>query len=145
MITEEIPHNLKSQANVVSICFPATYLPTSDPLLINDCLLQLGDHPISRQKVQDPANSMDLAATNVLKIQLFRDELGSIWEDVMDVANLPIRHLFRLVPLFKLCTAISCSHRCGHYHAAVEDSMDQMMLDLWGRRFQSLEGKTLPA
>ncbi|CAL1135067.1 unnamed protein product, partial [Cladocopium goreaui] len=93
----EIPHNLKSQANVVSICFPATYLPTSDPLLINDCLLQLGDHPISRQKVQDPANSMDLAATNVLKIQLFRDELGSIWE------------------------------------AAVEDSMDQMMLDLWGR------------
>jgi len=106
MITEEIPHNLKSQANVVSICFPATYLPTSDPLLINDCLLQLGDHPISRQKVQDPANSMDLAATNVLKIQLFRDELGSIWEDVMDVANLPIRPYGSC---FAWCPSSSCA------------------------------------
>jgi len=85
---------------------------------------------------------MDLAATNVLKIQLFRDELGTIWGEV---ASFPIRQLFRLVPLFKLCTSVSCNHRCGHFHAAVEDSIDQVVLGLWGRRFQTLEGKSLPA
>ena len=103
LITEEVPSNLKAQANVTSIRFPATYLPTQDPLLINGCLLQLGDHEISRQQVQDPVTSMDLAATNVLKIQLFRDELGTSWEEV---ASFPIRQLFKLVPLFKLCTSV---------------------------------------
>lgn len=142
LITEEVPSHLKAQAKVTSINFPATYLPTQDPLLVNGCLLQLGDHEISRQQVQDPATSMDLAATNVLKIQLFRDELGTIWGEV---ASFPMRQLFRLVPLFKLCTSVSCSHRCGHFHAAVEDSIDQVVLDLCGRRFQTLEGKSLPA
>eukprot|EP00435_Cladocopium_sp_Y103_P041171 s401_g11.t1 len=142
LITEEVPTNLRARANVASIRFPATYVPTQDPLLINGSLLQLGDHPISRRVNQDPVTSMDLAATNVLKVQLFRDELSTVWEEV---ASSPIRQLFRLVPLFKLCTSVSCDHRCGHFHAAVEDSIDQVVHDLWGRRFQSLEGKTQPA
>lgn len=57
LITEEVPSHLKAQAKVTSINFPATYLPTQDPLLVNGCLLQLGDHEISRQQVQDPATS----------------------------------------------------------------------------------------
>eukprot|EP00435_Cladocopium_sp_Y103_P053215 s2024_g17.t1 len=138
LITEEVPSNLKALANVAAIRFPATYLPTQDPLLIHGSLLQLGDHPISRKSLQDPVTSMDLAETNVLKVQLFRDELPTAWEDI---ATSPIRHLFRLVPLFKLCTSTSCEHRCGQFHAAVEDSIDQVVHDLWGRRFQSLEGK----
>lgn len=77
-----------------------------------------------------------------MKIQLFRDELGSIWEDVMDVANLPIYG-----SCFAWCPSSSCAlpFLATIAVAAVEGSMDQMMLDLWGRRFQSLEGKTLPA
>lgn len=55
---------------------------------------------VNKFKTQPPV-SMDLAATNVLKIQLFRDELGTIWGEV---ASFPMRQLFRLVPLFKLCT-----------------------------------------
>eukprot|EP00435_Cladocopium_sp_Y103_P021134 s799_g5.t1 len=142
LITEEVPGNLKALANVSAIRFPATYLPTQDPLLVHGSLLQLGDHPISRKPLQDPVTRMDLAETNVLKVQMFRDELASLWDDV---ANFPIRQLFNLVPLFKLCTATTCDHKCGSFHAAVEDSIDQVVHDLWGRRFQSLEGKLLPA
>ena len=84
---------------------------------------------------------MDLAETNVLKILLYKDELGSLWPQIADS---PIRQLLQLVPLLRLCTAISCDHRCGRFHAAVEDSIDQVIHEVWGRRFQSMDGKSKP-
>eukprot|EP00435_Cladocopium_sp_Y103_P070894 s259_g36.t1 len=142
LITEEIPPQLKATANVTAIRFPVTYLPTQDPLLIHGSLLQLGDHPVTRQSLNDPVKAMDIVETHVLKIQMFRDELSSLWDAI---ASSPVRQLFTLVPLLRLCTSVSCDHRCGHFHAAVEDSMDQVVHEIWGRRFQSIEGRSTPA
>eukprot|EP00435_Cladocopium_sp_Y103_P031943 s1553_g8.t1 len=141
LILEEVPSHLKATANVTALRFPVTYLPTQDPLLIHGSLLQLGDHAIVRRALADPVTGMDVAETQVLKVQLFKDELTN-WEAV---AASPIRQLFTLVPLFKLCTSVSCDHRCGLFHAAVEDNLDQVVHEIWGRRFQSMEGKILPA
>ena len=47
--------------------------------------------------------------------------------------------------MLRLCNALTCDHRCGAYHAAVEDSIDQVVHEVWGRRFQSMEGQVLPA
>ena len=84
---------------------------------------------------------MDLAETNVLKVQLFKDELTSTWKQIV---GSPIRFLFQLVPLFRLCTTMSCDHRRGKFHAAVEDSIDQAVHEVWGRWFQTLEGRAKP-
>lgn len=79
---------------------------------------------------------MDLAETNVLKVQLFKDELTSTWNQIV---GSPIHFLVQFVPLFRLCTTMSCDHRCGKFHAAVEDSIDQAVHEVWGRRFQTHE------
>lgn len=119
-----------------------TYRPTNDPLLINGSLLQLGDVPVSRRKDEDTTNSMDVAETAVLKVQMFRDELGLEWDTI---CQSPIKALFRKVPLFRMCTSVTCDHRCGLFHAAVEDDMDQVVNEVWARRFQTFEGKSVPA
>ena len=85
---------------------------------------------------------MDLAETNVLKNLMYLDELESLWPQIADS---PVRQLLQLVPLFRLCTSVSCDHRCGRFHAAAEDSTDQVVHEVWGRRFQSIEGKAKPA
>ena len=142
LILEEVPTNLKASAGITSMCFPVTYLPTLNPLLINGSLLQLGDHEISRRPVQDPISTMDLAETNVLKVLIYRDELESIWSQIADS---PVRQLLQLVPLLRLCTSVSCDHKCGKFHAPVEDNIDQVIHEVWGRRFQTIEGRTKPA
>ena len=142
LILDEVPSHLKGMATISAIRFPVTYLPTKDPLLIQGSLLQLGDHSVERKVIQDPVDMMDLADTKVLKLQMFRDELSNQWEQI---TTAPIRHLFQMVPLFRLCTAVTCDHRCGLFHAAVEDNIDQVVHEIWGRRFQNLEGRALPA
>ena len=142
LILEEVPANLKASAEIISIRFPVTYLPTKDPLLINGSLLQLGDHEISRRPVPDPVSAMDLAESNVLKVLIYRDELESIWSQI---AESPVRQLLQLVPLLRLCTLVSCDHKCGKFHAPVEDNIDQVIHEVWGRRFQTIEGRTKPA
>lgn len=84
LITEDVPAHLKgtaTAATVTSLRFPVTYLPTSDPLLIHGCILQLGDHEVHRVQQPDPATRMDVAETHVLTIQLFRDELSTLGAD----------------------------------------------------------------
>ena len=36
LITQEVPHDLKSMADLGSLRFPATYLPTKNPVLCHD-------------------------------------------------------------------------------------------------------------
>lgn len=52
LVTEEVPAEHKAIANVTAIRFPATYLPTMDPLLIHGSLLQLGDMNLPRSLVR---------------------------------------------------------------------------------------------
>eukprot|EP00435_Cladocopium_sp_Y103_P041446 s1405_g11.t1 len=142
LITEEVPGDLKAQANISTIRFPVIYQPTSDPLLIQGSLLQLGDLWVSRKPLNDPVMDMEIAATHVLKVQLYRDELVQQWDALIQS---PIKHLITIAPKFRLCTNVHCDHRCGLYHASVEEPMDQVIHEIWGRRFQSIDGKTQPA
>eukprot|EP00435_Cladocopium_sp_Y103_P068884 s675_g32.t1 len=109
LIIQEVPDSCKGTATISSLRFPVTYLPTSDPLLINGSILQLGDHEVLRAQLTDPTSSMDVAETHALKAQLFRDEMAQ---------------------------------QCMGF---IEDSLDQVIHEVWGCRFQSIEGKVQPA
>jgi hypothetical protein len=60
-ITAEIPVDAHGQANITTLRFPATFLPTKDPLLIHGCLLQLGDMEVQRRADEDPVDVWMLA------------------------------------------------------------------------------------
>ena len=47
--------------------------------------------------------------------------------------------------LDQLPSCPSCDHRCGLFHAAVVDNIDQVVHEIWGRRFQTIEGRAQPA
>ena len=142
LLTEDVPTEARGHANMTSIRFPATYLPTNDPLLIHGCLLQLGDVEVRRHADEDPIAEMDVGQTQVLKLQIFKDELAPDWEHIVQS---PIRYLIQKAPLFRLCTAVHCDHKCGQFHAAVEDPLDQVLLEIWGRRFQTMDGRKVAA
>eukprot|EP00435_Cladocopium_sp_Y103_P059762 s55_g21.t1 len=142
LITEDIPTDLRGAARISSLRYPVTYLPTADPLLVQGCLLQLGDVPVSRHDVKAPLDDMEVTTTTVLKVQMYRDELSTDWALV---ASSPIKQLIILVPKFRRCTPLHCDHKCGLYHLSVEEDFDQVIHEIWGRRFQSLDGKQLPA
>eukprot|EP00438_Fugacium_kawagutii_P000487 Skav216947 [mRNA] locus=scaffold3396:193301:197611:+ [translate_table: standard] len=142
LIIEEVPTDVRGQANITSLRFPVTFRPTQDPLLISGCLLQLGDTEISRRVQEDPMDDMDIGTTQVLKLQVYRDEVTADWSAI---AASPIRYLVQQIPLLKLCTTLHCKHDCGHFHASVEEPIDNVLHEVWGRRFQTVEGKTVPA
>ena len=43
-------------------------------------------------------------------------------------------------PLFILCNGLKCGGQCGKYHAPVDAELEGVILDLWGRSWQSLRG-----
>ena len=139
LTVEEIPPTERGKATVSCTRFPAVYVPTKDPLLIHGCLIQLGEGRINRHMPKDPTSSMEVSTTHVVKVQVFQDEVELEWSQFVDS---PLRCLFRLVPLLRLCTSVTCDHKCGCFHASVEEPLDQVIHETWGRRFQSLDGKT---
>eukprot|EP00438_Fugacium_kawagutii_P028090 Skav211003 [mRNA] locus=scaffold1610:94452:115803:- [translate_table: standard] len=140
LVIEDVPTKDRGQANAETVRFPVVYVPTQDPLLLTGCLIQLGDVEITRSHNEVEMYSLDIGDTQVLKIQMFRDELGQDWKLVMEA---PVKFLIARIPLFRLCTSIKCDHKCGMTHAAVEDNFDQIIHEIWGRRFQSLDGRTI--
>eukprot|EP00435_Cladocopium_sp_Y103_P055969 s825_g18.t1 len=141
LITQEVPTELREQADLCSLRFPATYLPTQDPLLVQGSLLQLGDVPVQRKALEEPMNALEVSDTAVLKLQVYRDELGLSWAQFI---TSPIKQIILLVPKLRMCQNPRCDFRCGHFHAAIEDVFDQVIHEIWSRRFQSLEGRVQP-
>eukprot|EP00438_Fugacium_kawagutii_P005625 Skav235143 [mRNA] locus=scaffold1072:54894:59036:- [translate_table: standard] len=142
LITEDIPREARANATIASMRFPVTYRPTKDPLLVSGCLLQLGDLEIKRHVSEDPTEDMDVTTTRVLKLQIYRDELPAEWNAIVDS---PIRVLIQKVPMLRLCQVLHCKHDCGHFHASVEEPLDNVLYEIWGRRFQTMEGRISPA
>ena len=142
LIIEDIPMDQRARASISSLRFPVTYVPTADPLLIHGCLLQLGDVLVSRQHRDDTNTDMEITDTSVLKVQIYRDEITLTWDAFI---SSPIKHLIALVPKLRRCTWLQCDFKCGLYHAAVEENFDQVITEIWGRRFQFLDGKVTQA
>lgn len=139
---DEIPTGGRGVAKVSAMRFPAVFEPTNDPLLVHGCLVQLGEISVNRHQPKDPASSMDISDTQVIKVQVFRDELDLDWASFVQA---PLRHLFQIIPILRLCSALSCDHKCGAYHAMVEEPLDQVVHETWGRRFQTVDGKNMSA
>ena len=76
--------------------------------------------------------------TSILKVQLYRDELVPLWTSV---ASSPIKQVIAMAPKLRKCTNLKCDFKCGLYHLAVEESFEQVIHEIWGRRFPTLEGQ----
>ena len=136
----ELPSELKACRQHEVIRFPAVYKPTGEAMLLTGSLINLGDVPVALAQgtIAEPSS----LNTCVCRVSLFRDELPNKWEKI--VAG-PVRWLIQNTPCLRVCSGKDCGIDCPAFHPAVDEKVDQMLLDIWSRTFQSHEGKKAEA
>ncbi|CAK9027887.1 unnamed protein product [Durusdinium trenchii] len=136
--------DITAAAKIQKCMIPAKYKATEEPVVFFGGLLQLGDVAVKRkasQSMPQPA----VVTTTVLKIQAYRDLLGTSWEAV---SRAPIRELADATPALQLCKDSKCTGKttdCQKAHPAVDEQYDGVILDLWSRLFTTMEGKKTEA
>eukprot|EP00435_Cladocopium_sp_Y103_P073106 s153_g42.t1 len=117
--------------------FPAMFQATQEPVLIQGSLVTLGAVPIERggDSVQC---ALDTIQTQTLRLAVFRDQFPDDWNLFMEQ---PVRSLLQRIPLLTLCKQSGCGVNCGRYHAALDEPLDNLILDLWARSWHRADSK----
>ncbi|CAE7833753.1 unnamed protein product [Symbiodinium sp. CCMP2592] len=101
---------------------------------------EIGNAKAKKQRRSGPkVESLD---THVCRLNLFKDESRFKWEEL---AEAPIRSLLANVKELRVCKDPACNHSCQCFHPAVEETVDNLFLDIWARSFCKLNGaRTAP-
>ena len=120
-----------------TIQFPGVFLPTKEPILITGTLLQLGDVKIHRKPL-DGAPQVAALDTEVIRLQAFRDLFGEAWAILLKG---PLKHIIAVLPGLQYCDGKECLKGCAKFHAAIEEEVSTAILDAWGWKWSTVEGK----
>ena len=133
--TATLPPEACSGAPVTHTQFPAIYAPTGEAILLQGSLLQLGDESVQLE----PSNiaEVDRLDTITGRLSLYRDEAAIPWAEI---ASAPLRTIMQHVPCLRLCRDAQCNGECPCFHPALEETVDHMILDAWGRSFSKIDG-----
>ena len=113
----------------------ALYAPTNEAILLTGTLLQLGDSAI--QLSAGDVSEVDSVETGVCRVSVYRDEFPVDWASFVAA---PVRHVIQQVSELTICRNSSCPGDCRKFHPAVEEKVEQVVMDVWSRQFQQLEG-----
>ena len=139
LTTAEVPHEQQGLLPVQRIRFPAEYIGTKEPVLVQGSLIQLGDGLVVRKKdTNQPV--VEANKTCTLRLVVFRDE----WEEAQlswtDLCKGPVKTLFLTQIALTLCKGSACGGGCQRYHAPVDAECDSLITDLWDRRWAKADG-----
>ena len=141
LLTEAPPDEVSAKIGIVKMKFPATYVATQESILVMGGLLQLGDLSITR-KHEGPNPAPVITKTAVLKLQIFREQFPTTWEDFVQA---PLKHIIRALPALTLCDGINCGSECPRSHQALEEEVEQVIMEVWSRNFfREQGGKSTP-
>ena len=135
MATSIVPDTAAAGVPISTVRYPAIYTPTGEGIILTGSLLQLGDEEVHLS--QEDIAEVEQVETKVVKVALYRDEMALSWDSVTQA---PVRQLLQAVSELSLCRSPHCSGDCGKFHAAVEEVVENVILDVWGRQWQKLEG-----
>ena len=141
LVVEDIPVSERGFAKVVTLRYPAVYQATGDPVFLNGCLFQLGDSEIRRNQKVNIMQNVAVVQTTVLKVTVYKDELQANWDSF---GNAPIKHILYVTPAMTLCKG-NCGTGCQAYHAPVDEDHDQVLHEVWARRFTNAQGQKTEA
>eukprot|EP00435_Cladocopium_sp_Y103_P032649 s829_g8.t1 len=140
LTTSRVPPAEQGLLPVVNLRYPALYVPTQEPILLEGSLVNLWDLTIIRKQTEVPIEAPAIE-TGVLKLVQFRDEWPEDWSVLV---KSPLRTLLQKHPAFTLCNGQRCGGQCQKYHAPVDTDLDSVILDVWGRSWLTLRGKRAP-
>eukprot|EP00438_Fugacium_kawagutii_P011105 Skav203176 [mRNA] locus=scaffold39:103479:107678:- [translate_table: standard] len=137
LILTQPDDELFPNASLEKLVIPAKFKGTDEHILIHGVILQLGDVTVSRAHASTNS-SPEVITTQVLKIQVFRDQLSCPWDRFVAA---PIRTLLSSMEAFQLCKGRSCGAACPKYHPAVDETIDHVIFEIWARNFLDEQGK----
>ena len=140
LLTERPAPDYMEKYNISAISFAAKYTGTGEPVLVFGAMKNLGDIHIN-QHLCGASEQPALVTTQVIKVQIFRDEFQGSW---LQLIQAPVRHLCQAVPLLQLCPGKDCGPDCKKSHAAVDEELDSILLEVWSRSFTKIEGWKSP-
>ena len=132
-----VPTELRGLLAVVDLRYPALCTATSEPMLISGSLINLGQVPIGRLGVTNPPQVAAIK-TQTLKLTVYKDQWPDDWTQFIDK---PFRLLLAKFPRLQLCRSTGCGDGCAFYHPPVDEVLDSLILDLWGRNWHLDNGK----
>ena len=128
------------KAQLQPIIIPARFKGTDEHTLIYGHILQLGDNHVSRELASQDSNP-DLVETQVVKFQVFRDQLNGDWTSF---AQAPIRALVSMMDSLQLCKGSKCGAACGKYHPGLDETVENVIFEIWARSFFDANGRKSP-
>ena len=140
LLTEVPSDDVCQKFNLEPCTYSAKYKGTGEPILIFGAIKNLGDIAITRDAPKASATP-DIIATQVLKVNIFKDEFGGLWSTLIEA---PVKTLIQQVPLLQLCAGKDCGPNCSKTHPAVDEALDGVVLEVWGRNFSKIEGGRMP-
>ena len=124
---------LKNHSKLSKAVIPARYQGTGEPILLFGGLVQLGDVEVSRN-IKKAITEIEAVSTAVIRAQAYKDLLLAEW-DAFSAA--PVRQMINWIPALKRCPQEECQAGqqpgCRFSHPAVDESYDQVVLDIWSR------------
>ena len=126
-----------AEANLTQIVIPARCKATKEHTLIFGYILQLGDAKVSRT-FTGTASSPDIVDSQVVKFQIFRDQLQHDW---LDFSEAPIRHLVHKMEALQLCKGDNCGTDCAKFHPGIDEQLDNVIFEIWARTFFNDQGQ----
>ena len=130
LITAEVPLDSCGHARVSALRFPAIYTPTQEAILIAGSLMQLGDADV--QIASSDMIEVEAVDTITVRVSLYKDQTRLPWDRVVEA---PVRTLIQGTPELQVCRNKACDQSCQMFHAAVDETVEQLFLDLWARAF----------
>ena len=138
--TATLPADAQELTRVTSLRFPAVFSPTHEAILVTGSMIQLGDEEaeIACASTVD----VDNLPTLVVRLSLYRDECKIPWDKLVEA---PIRVLLQNIPEFQICRQRACDRSCTGFHAAVDEEVEHLFLDVWARQWCRITGGKVKA
>ena len=136
LILDPPAEDLVTTSGATKLRFPAKCNQTDESLLLYGCLLNIGDIVIKRVH-NGPTSKPDTIPTCIVKLQVFRDQFQENWQQFVQA---PVRRIIQVVPALNLCHGQNCGTDCANVHAAIDQPLDTVVLEVWGRAFSALVG-----
>lgn len=139
LIIDSPSQQVIKDAGLSPMIFPALCTTTDEHTIIMGHVMQLGDSTITR-KMAGNESAPEKIDTQVLKIQVYRDQFELSWADFCQA---PVRHIINLVDPMQLCKGNNCGIECAKYHQGIDESLDAVVLEVWSRNFMDDQGKKI--
>ena len=137
LTTTTIPNDQIGTMQVQQLRFPAQFKGTNEPVLLQGSLVLLSPAQITRA-VQSVECKLSSIPTQTLRLYVYKDQWEGSWEDF---CAQPVRSLLQQIPLLQLCRDQACGEACPKYHAAVDEPLDNLLMDLWARSWHRSDSK----